>query len=633
MLACPRCGSSYSKDQEFCGIDGERIRELEVDPMLGRQIDRYKIVSPLGDGGMARVYRARQVYLDQDFAVKLLLGDFASDKNLARRFQREAQAACKIKHPNVVATMDFGITPEGLIFMAMELLDGKTLTEAIRAEGAMQPARAAYLVRQIASGLSAAHALGFVHRDLKPKNVMLVGPDKQETAKILDFGLVQVTQDPGMVSDATNLTRQGQVFGTPAYMSPEQCAGGTVGPQADIYGLGVILYQLLSGSVPFHGTSPQIAMHHLGTPPPPLSDYDGLGPLAMRMLSKKAADRPQTAEEVIDALDGKVAPMARVVAERTVSSRPVSLKPGESLPPEPMRFPVELSLIDERSDEVIEEEALGSKNGMWLGAFAALAFIAGLGWYFFGERAATAPVVEENVNARAEEPAPVQPEVATIDAGAIAEAKDASIAVAPAKPEKPEKSRPPAKDEKPQPEPEVKPTPLPEPPKEEPPVVVEQPKPEAIDPPADAREFEQRDLSINYRLTNRGLNWRDLTGAAPEAAQQWSLWRIGAEHPTERALEARGTELERAIATLRIDVGFLDAKLERTRRILGNISEKQRDARYTALVDRYNSTRSRVLRASGDDTFERLASEITLLESDAQLHANSAETSTVTLKF
>jgi serine/threonine-protein kinase len=628
MLACPRCGSSYSKDQEFCGIDGERIRELDVDPMIGRTIDRYKITGPLGDGGMARVYRARQIYLEQDFAMKLLLGDFASDKNLARRFQREAQAASKIKHPNVVTTIDFGITPEGLIFMAMELLEGKTLTEAIRAEGAMPPARAAYLVRQIAAGLSAAHALGFVHRDLKPKNVMLVGPERQETAKILDFGLVQVTQDPGLVTDATNLTRQGQVFGTPAYMSPEQCAGGVVGPEADIYGLGVILYQLLSGIVPFSGTSAQIAMHHLGTPPPPLSDYDGLGPLAMRMLSKKPADRPSSTEEVIEALDGKILadyPLSgrpvsiRPVAERTVPSRPVT--------PRAMRFPVELSLIDERSDDVIEDAALGSNNGLWIGAFAALAFIAGLGWYGFGRKHVVAPVeqpVAEQPAQFTEEP-PQQPVVQAYPDAAVAKDAEPARVVEEPKPGKRPAVEKPVAVEKPEPE-KI----------EEPEVVIKPPGPEVIDPPADARDFEQRDLSINYRLTNRGLNWRDLTGLASEAAQQWSLWRIGAEQPTEKALEQRGDQLERAIAGLRIDIAFLDAKLERARRILGNVSEDRRDARYTALVDRYNNTRSRVLRAVGEDVLERLASEITLLETDAQLHANSAaepKTSTITLNF
>src|SRR5262247_1819363 len=113
MLACSRCGSCYSKDQEFCGIDGERLAELATDPMIGRTIDRYKIDAAIGEGGMARVYRARHTFLEQDFAVKILFGDLASDKNVARRFQREAQAASKLKHPNVVATIDMGQSSEG----------------------------------------------------------------------------------------------------------------------------------------------------------------------------------------------------------------------------------------------------------------------------------------------------------------------------------------------------------------------------------------------------------------------------------------------------------------------------------------------------------------------------------------
>src|SRR5688500_3107620 len=121
MLACPRCGSSYGKEQEFCGIDGERLVERPQDPLIDRTIDRYRITALIGEGGMARVYRARHVYLDQDFAIKVLYGDIASDRNLARRFQREAQAASRIRHPNVVSIFDFGATPDGLIFMAMEL--------------------------------------------------------------------------------------------------------------------------------------------------------------------------------------------------------------------------------------------------------------------------------------------------------------------------------------------------------------------------------------------------------------------------------------------------------------------------------------------------------------------------------
>jgi serine/threonine-protein kinase len=559
MLACSRCGSSYTKDQEFCGIDGERLSEQATDPLIGRTVDRYKIVETIGEGGMARVYRARHVYLEQDFAVKILFGDIASDRNLARRFQREAQAASRIKHANVVSISDFGASGDGLIFMAMELIAGGTLTDAIKSEGAMPPARAAFLVRQIAEGLAAAHALGFVHRDLKPKNVMLIGAPGAETVKILDFGLVMFTENSDHPSaDPTHLTKQGQVFGTPAYMSPEQVSGGTVGPAADLYSLGVILYQLLAGSVPFSGQPGQIAMHHMSSEPPPLLFHEGLGPLAMRLLAKDPAKRPASAVEVIAQLERPDRPE----------------RPAQPGPQPEVTFPIELSLIDERSVDVEPEP---NRRAMWLGAFGVGCLIALAGYYVLEERevpAVTPPVVIQ-------QPPP------------------------------------------PEPEPETQPEPEPPPPPPPPPAV----RPVVVDrsPPADRKQFDRRDQTISYRLTKRGLSWRDLAEAESEAAQAWGLWRIGAETPTVAELERRADELTGAVAKLKIDRTFLEAKLERVRKTLGDLPDSKRDVRYTVLVDRFNALRSRAARSRAD---ERLAAEITLLESDAQIQAAGAPETT-----
>ncbi|MCK6546953.1 serine/threonine protein kinase, partial [Myxococcota bacterium] len=301
MLACPKCGSVYTRELDRCGLDGERLVETSADPLIGRTVDRYRIDAAIGDGGMARVYRAHHVYLAQDFAIKVLFGEVASDRALARRFQREAQASSRIRHANVVQISDFGETPEGLIFMAMELLRGRTLSDVIREEGALPPARAAYFLRQIASGLAAAHALGFVHRDLKPKNVMLIGEPGHELAKILDFGLVLFTERSGI--ETSSLTQQGQVFGTPAYMAPEQVSGTDVGPAADLYALGVILHQMLRGVVPFNGTPAQVAVQHVSAPPPLIDDFSGLGPLAARCLQKKPDDRPASATAIVELID------------------------------------------------------------------------------------------------------------------------------------------------------------------------------------------------------------------------------------------------------------------------------------------------------------------------------------------
>jgi len=335
MLACPRCGSTYQREVVYCGLDGEKLVHVESDPLLGRTIDRYAIEGVLGDGGMARVYRARHVHLAQPFAVKVLFGDMASDRGLAERFRREAMSAAQIKHPNVVAVTDFGVSPEGLSFMAMELLTGPTLNE-VRRQGPtpLTPARIAALMKQIVAGLGAAHALGFVHRDLKPKNIMVVNEGITQLVKILDFGLVR-TIDTG---DA-RLTQQGQIFGTPAYMAPEQISEAEVDARTDLYALGAILYELLSGRPPFVGTMTEIFRKHLYEAPAPLSDVSGLGELAMVLLSKEKNARPRGAQEVLEIIDSLglqpdsvLVSVPPALAERRTSKPPVR---ATSKPPQP----------------------------------------------------------------------------------------------------------------------------------------------------------------------------------------------------------------------------------------------------------------------------------------------------------
>jgi serine/threonine-protein kinase len=308
VRSCPRCSSVYSTHVERCGIDGELLVEAEGDPLVGKTIDRYFIEERLGGGGMGLVYRAKHTTLHRGYAVKILFGEMASNRQIAERFRREARALSQIDHPNIVAVSDFGETAGGLLFLVMELVGGAPLAALIeesRAHGPpFAPARAARIVHQIATGLAEAHRLGFVHRDLKPANVMIVQRGNGELAKILDFGIVGIARVEGDATAPSPLTKAGFILGTPAYMAPEQIGAASVGPAADLYALGVILYELLAGKPPFRGTLERILVEKLSRAPDPLRSFDGLDDLAMQLLERDPELRPRTAQEVIDRLAG-----------------------------------------------------------------------------------------------------------------------------------------------------------------------------------------------------------------------------------------------------------------------------------------------------------------------------------------
>jgi serine/threonine-protein kinase len=297
MRICPRCRSTYAEETDFCGIDGDRLVEQESDPLIGERIDRYEFVERLGGGAMGVVYRARHTELDRFFAIKVLYGEIGANKSLVGRFRREAQAVSKINHPNIIAVVDFGTTDNGLNFLVMENVDGETLFETLAREGALAPEHAAWITNQVAAGLGAAHRLGFVHRDVKPANVMLSGEMGHESVKLLDFGIVGITDG----QHNTKLTGTGRIVGTPRYMSPEQARGSGVGPAADLYSLGVMLYEMLAGQVPFPGdVMADVLVLHSTEPPPPLPPRRGLERLAMWLLEKRSEDRPADASVVID---------------------------------------------------------------------------------------------------------------------------------------------------------------------------------------------------------------------------------------------------------------------------------------------------------------------------------------------
>ncbi len=294
MLACPTCGSVYARSQEFCGLDGTQLVQTHKDPMLGRTVGRYLVEAPLGAGGMSRVYRGRHEALDRPVAVKVLHGELSADHHIVQRFVREARSLARIGHPGVVEVFDFGRTDGGVLYMVMELVEGPTVAERLHSGGPMAPSEAARVLVEVSLGLEAAHAAGYVHRDLKPQNLVFDTSQVPAPVKILDFGLVGLVE--GEEQDSP-LTRPGTFFGTPRYMAPEQAAGERCGPPADLYSLGVILYELLTGSPPFSGDVRQLAHQHVhAAPPRPALAYGGLGAVALRLLAKDPSARPTPSE-------------------------------------------------------------------------------------------------------------------------------------------------------------------------------------------------------------------------------------------------------------------------------------------------------------------------------------------------
>lgn len=330
-MFCPTCSASYADDRTVCAADGATLVPLATrdgDPLIGQQIaGRFEVVSKLGAGGMGAVYRAIQRPIDREVALKVM--NSGGDTRAAKRFIREAKLASQISHPNTVTLIDFGQTDDGSLFLAMELVEGHSLYEIMRDEGRLGPERVVDIARQVCDGLSAAHTLGIVHRDLKPGNVM-VGTSGR--AKVVDFGLAK-----SLGSEASRVTRSGDVCGTLAYIAPESARGEEAVPQSDLYALGVMMFEMLEGQLPFTADAPHaLLLHHVMTPAPRLPDHypESLRDVVARLMSKEIDERYASAAAVHaalgEALDGWVPgrepertalPHATVEALETASDR------------------------------------------------------------------------------------------------------------------------------------------------------------------------------------------------------------------------------------------------------------------------------------------------------------------------
>jgi eukaryotic-like serine/threonine-protein kinase len=300
---CSKCERRFRAGARFCPYDGQALEEgaeAARDPLIGSVIDgRYEVQSTLGEGGMGVVYRVRHSVLGREFALKALRADLAQEEPLGERFLREAQSAASINHPNVCEITDFGELPGKRPYFVMELLTGEALSLLLRREGPLAVERVVRLGEQVARALDAAHRAGVVHRDLKPDNILVdVGP-AEERVKVVDFGLAQI-------AGQSRLTQPGVVFGTPHYMSPEQASGGQVDQRADIYALGVVMYEMLTGKVPFEAeTYMGVLSKHLYLEPAAPSSVPGSPPfgdleaIVMRCIRKQPSERYGSMSELL----------------------------------------------------------------------------------------------------------------------------------------------------------------------------------------------------------------------------------------------------------------------------------------------------------------------------------------------
>jgi serine/threonine protein kinase len=308
-MQCPRCDRKLSQEDRFCSRCGlaRSLDGVPIDPLIGLTVsDRYRIEERIGVGGMGTVYRAQHIRFGQDVAIKVLHERYTGDEKLARRFEKEALTYGQVSHPNLVGLHDFGTTPDGMFFMALDYCPGLPLSTLLRQRGTFAWRAATDIVMQVAQGLGAAHDCGVVHRDLKPENIILteIRPNRYHV-RLLDFGIAKREDE-----DGPRLTQAGMVFGTPEYMSPEQARGKTVDKRSDIYALGTLFYELIVGNPPFHGSDKLRVMQQQANEapvPPSQHEVGDLSPeiegLILKCLEKEPGERIQNTQKFLDQVE------------------------------------------------------------------------------------------------------------------------------------------------------------------------------------------------------------------------------------------------------------------------------------------------------------------------------------------
>ncbi len=366
MRLCSACLRVYKKAADYCEADGSALRPISRahDPLSGRVLgERYRLIDQLGVGGMGFVYSAEQLGLGRRVAVKMLFAERTADRRSVERLRREALALATLDHPGIVSVLDYGEGFGHSPYIVMEMLKGQSLEAMLAAEGCLQVHRAVEIALQIAAGLSAAHAFGIVHRDLKPANVQVEEQGLRLRTRILDFGMALLhTADESLIGpsiEEERLTRQGMIVGTPQYMAPEQIQGAEPDARTDLYALGIVLFEILTGRPPFVASRPAaVCALHVQEPAPLLPDLEAdpavtqqLRALVAALLEKDPSGRPSSAAHVQEWLASARSMLPGASGSYGLGSAPDPTARIRLATPQPLARPVDAAPVASTSPQ------------------------------------------------------------------------------------------------------------------------------------------------------------------------------------------------------------------------------------------------------------------------------------------